>query len=123
MRMQLYSIEAAPRTLPIWELILDDLGRPPVGRIARVLGVGASTVYRWNAAGQAPRCASLALYWLTRWGRSEIHCAAVNDATAAVGYANSLYTELEQTKAQLARVLSLADTGAANGPLVGIGNG
>ena len=61
MTIRFYSIDAAPRTLPICELILDDLGRPPAPRFARTLGVGASTVYRWNQAGSARRMACLAL--------------------------------------------------------------
>lgn len=123
MKVNLYSIEHAPRALPIWETILEDLSRPPPARIARVLGVGLSTVYRWNQAGSAPRVAQLALYWLTRWGRSEIHAAAVNDATAAVGYANALAVEVQQLRRQLAHVLALADSGAANAPLLGDGHG
>lgn len=101
MKLQLYGVDQAPRTLPIWQLILEDLADPPAPRVARVLGVSARTVYRWNAEGQAPRCASLALFWLTRWGRSEVHAAAVNDATLAVGYAQSLRAELDRAKALL----------------------
>lgn len=123
MKVNLYSIEHAPRALPIWETILEDLSRPPPARIARVLGVGLSTVYRWNQTGSAPRVAQLALYWLTRWGRSEIHAAAVNDATAAVGYANALDAEVRQLRRQLAHVMALADSGAANPPLLGDGRG
>lgn len=119
MKIALYSIDHAPRALPIWQSILDDLGNPPPARVARVLGVGARTVYRWNRTGKAPRSACLALFWLTRWGRSEVDCAAVNDATAAVGYANALYVEVQQLRTQLAHVLALSDSGAANSPLIG----
>ncbi|WP_041929621.1 hypothetical protein [Methylibium petroleiphilum] len=123
MKLNLYSIDHAPRALPIWETILEDLGRPPPHRVARVLGVGLSTVYRWNKARSAPRSACLALYWLTRWGRSAVHCAAVNDATAAVGYVNALRRENGELRAQLAHVLALSDSGAANAPLLGDGRG
>lgn len=121
MRFSPYSLAQAPRALPIWQTILADLGDPPAPRIAKVLGVGARTVYRWNRTGRAPRAACLALFWLTRWGRSEVYCAAVNDCTAAVGYANSLEAELRQVRAQLAHVLALNATGAANDPVVSIG--
>ncbi len=117
MTIRFYSIDAAPRTLPIWELILDDLGRPPAPRVARTLGVGASTVYRWNQAGSAPRMACLALFWLTRWGRSEIDCAAVNDCRLATSYAQSLESELRQAQQQLAHVLAISRPGSANDPL------
>ncbi len=122
MSIQLYGLGQAPRALPIWETILDDLGRPHPAQVGKVLGVGVSTVYRWNKARAAPRSACLALYWLTRWGRSEVHAQAVNDATVAVGYAKSLELEVRQLRTELAHVLALSDTGAANGPLGRLGH-
>ncbi len=119
MQFSPYSIELAPRTLPIWQAILEDLGHPHPARIARALGIGARTVYRYNRAGQAPRSVCLALFWLTRWGRSEVHCQAVNDCQLAVGYANALERELHQARAQLAHVLALSEHGAANAPILG----
>lgn len=126
MKAQLFSIEHAPSNLPIWQLILDDLGQPPAVRVARVLGVGVRTVYRWNNAGSAPRMACMALFWLTRWGRSQVHTQATNDALMAVALAKglerdvtSLKLEAQQLRAQLAHVAALADTGAANRPILG----
>jgi predicted DNA-binding transcriptional regulator AlpA len=119
MKVQLFSIDHVPATLPVWHLILGDLGDPPAHRVARVLGVGKRTVYRWNRAGHAPKSATLALYWLTRWGRSAVHAQAVNDALMAVALAGSLERERDQLQARLAHVLALADTGAANRPLLG----
>lgn len=101
MELRLYSIESCPRHLPIWEAILDDLGNPPAPRIAKALGVGKSTVYHWKKTGSAPRIACLALYWLTRWGRSEVDARATNDATAAVGLARSLLQERDELRAAL----------------------
>ncbi|MBN9203847.1 hypothetical protein [Methylibium petroleiphilum] len=121
MTVNLYSIEHAPRALPIWQSILDDLSNPPAARVARVLGVGTRTVYRWNRTGKAPRSACLALFWLTRWGRSEVHCAAVNDCTTAVGLARALDLEVRQLRTQLAHVLALSDSGAANDPVTQLG--
>lgn len=111
-----YSIEHAPRTLPVWEMILEDLGSPPAARVARVLGVGVSTIYRWNSAGQAPRAAQLALYWLTRWGRSAVNAQAVNDAAFASQYFESLKSELAVTRTRLMHVLALNSAGSANDP-------
>lgn len=119
MKLQLYGLGQAPRALPIWQTLLDDLGRPHPATVARVLGVGVRTVYRWNRTGQAPRTACLALYWLTRWGRSEVHAQAVNDATVAVGLARALQTELDRTRLELAHVLALGESGAANAPSLG----
>lgn len=118
MKLQFSSIQRAPGTLPVWQSILADLGDPPAVRVARTLGVGVRTVYRWNAAGSAPRVACLALFWLTTWGRSQVDCHATNDARLAVALARSLEDELRQARAQLAHVLALADTGAANRPIL-----
>lgn len=118
MKLQLFSIHQAPSTLPIWQLILEDLAHPQPRQVAKVLGVGVRTVYRWNQAGSAPRAACLALYWLTRWGRSAVHTQATNDALMAVALARSLGDELELVRARLAHVLALANTGAANRPLL-----
>lgn len=99
MDLQLFSIEQMPPTVPVWDTILEDLGHPPPARIARVLGVGRTTVYRWNAAGKAPRVAQLALFWLTRWGRSAVHTQATNDALLAVALARSLREECNRLRA------------------------
>ena len=101
---QLFSIEQAPRSIPAWELILDDLGRPPADRIAQVLGVSRSTVYRWNQERTGPRIACLALFWLTRWGRSAVYTQATNDAIMAAQLNRSLTEERQQLRHQLAKL-------------------
>lgn len=101
MDLQLFSVERAPRTVPTWDLILDDLGRPNAARIAKVLGIGRSTVYRWIEAHQAPKMACLALFWLTRWGHSEIHTSATNDAILTAQLARSLHEECQALRARL----------------------
>lgn len=100
-------IERAPRDLPLWHLILGDLGNPPAKRIAKVLDVGVRTVYRWNRSGNAPRSAVLALYWLTRWGRAQVHCQAENDARFAAQHSAILQSELNRVQQRLDSVLAL----------------
>jgi len=92
-----------PRFVPPWDTLMDDLGHPAPELIARALGVGRSTVYRWNSAGHAPRAASLAVFWLTRWGRSEIDARATNDALMALQLARSLADDLAALRGQPAR--------------------
>lgn len=99
--MALFSIEKMPRDLPLWELLITDLGRPGAARIARALGVGVSSVYRWNAAGAAPRMACLALFWLTRWGRSQVNADAVNDALMCAQLARAWREECNRLAAKL----------------------
>jgi len=113
MKIQFSSIEHAPRNLPVWELILSDLGNPPVARLSRALGVGSSTIYRWNAAGLAPRSAQLALFWLTSWGRASVHAQAVNDAQVACGYVECLRGDVRRLEGQVRHLLSLGH-GSAN---------
>lgn len=127
MDLRLFSIEQTPKALPVWETILQDLGAPSAPRIARALDVGTSTVYRWNQTGQAPRMACLALFWLTRWGRSEIDARATNDAMTAAALARSLGEERNALRGRVAvltderdrlsqvvqRFQALADRGSA----------
>ncbi len=116
-RLSPYSIGHAPRTLPVWHAILADLGDPHPAAVAKLLGLGARTVYRYNRDGQAPRAVCLALFWLTRWGRSEIHAQAVNDCQLAVAYANAMELEVRRLRTELARVLAVGDFGSANEPI------
>lgn len=118
MKIQFSSIEYTPRSLPPWQMILDDLSNPPALRVARVLGISERTVYRYNQTGDAPRIALLALFWLTRWGRSQVHSQAVNDAALAFQIADGLRAEVSRLESNV-RYLSLLGSGAANGPLIG----
>lgn len=118
MEIRLQSIEHAPNSLPIWHTVLDDLGRPPVHRIARVLGLSVRTVYRYNQTGEVPRVVLLALFWLTSWGRSAVHTQAWNDAQLALSYVGALRAQVARLEADLAHVAALGQSGAANDPLL-----
>lgn len=104
-----------PRQLPPLALMLDDIGRPRTADLARALGVTPRTARAWVAAGQAPRSAMLALFFLTRWGLSQADCDAHNAAQLARAHLSSVQEEKNALQAEFARVLALADTGAANG--------
>lgn len=118
MRLRLRSIDQAPATLPIWQSIRDDLGDPPAHRIARTLGVSVRSVYRWNAAQEAPRCAVLALFWLTRWGQSHVNAQAVNDASMACNYVHALQAEVATLTKRVQYLERISHSGAANAPLI-----
>jgi predicted DNA-binding transcriptional regulator AlpA len=111
MKLHLRSIDQAPASLPIWQAILEDLAHPPVHRISKVLGVSQRTVYRWNAAGQAPKVAQLALFWLTRWGQSAVHAQASNDCVLAVQVARSMSERVQQLTADLERLKAITASG------------
>lgn len=118
MKLRLHSIEQAPKAIPLWDMILEDLGNPSVDRICKTLGVSRSTVYRWKAAQEAPKCAALALFWLTKWGQSHVNAQAVNDAAIACNYVEVLQAEVKTLRAELDQVLRISSTGAANAPLM-----
>lgn len=114
---RLYNLDRAPRNLPAWQTIVDDLGDPPPKRIAKFLGVGERTVWRWKAEGAAPRAACLALFWLTRWGRSEVNADAVNDARHYSSLAIHLERRVRQLTEQLHHVVAIASYDCANDPI------
>lgn len=106
----------APRQLPPLDAIFQDLGQPGAGVIARALGVSERTVYGWQAAAQAPRPAHLALFWETRWGRSQIEAQAVNGERWARGQVQALERERATLQARIAYLERVGDFGAANAP-------
>lgn len=107
MKWHPYGLGHLPATLPDWQTLITDLGVPPARVLAQALGLSERTVQRYHQLGRAPRVACLALFWMTRWGRSQVNTQAVNDASLAAGYANALEHELDRTRAELARVLRL----------------
>ncbi len=118
MRLRFYDLHQLPQKLPIWHLILDDLGNPPPRRIAKALEISERTIYRYNRAGNAPRAICLALFWLTRWGRAEIDARAVFDAQMAAGFAEALHREVQQLRDENTRLLALSQYGSANEPIL-----
>jgi predicted DNA-binding transcriptional regulator AlpA len=118
MKLRLHSLDQAPKTVPLWDAILEDLGDPSADRIAKLLGVSRSTVYRWKAAQEAPKCAALALFWLTKWGQSHVNAQAVNDAAMACNYVEVLQSEVKTLRRQVDKLTRINHTGAANGPLM-----
>lgn len=109
-----------PRHTPPLSVMLQDLGDPPTGTVAKALGVNLRTVYRWKAKDQAPRAVMLALFFATRWGRSQVHCQAESQATLYATYAASLRAELDRALAQLARLGQIGEFGSANDPAPGV---
>jgi len=115
-----YSINHVPRYVPIWHQLMEELNNPEPKRLAKVLGVGVRTIYRYNATGRAPKASCLALYWLTSWGRADVHAQAVADCQLAVGYFKALERENKVLKVKVTHLLALGGYGAANDPTEGI---
>ncbi len=108
-----------PCHTPPLDVMLGDLGEPSAGEVGRALGVDRSTVSGWLRRGQAPRPALLALYYLTRWGHSDVHCQAHNDAQTLAMTVEVLRGQLETAMAQLSRLGQIGEFGSANDPTPG----
>jgi hypothetical protein len=91
-----------PRHLPSWPDLLADLGNPHPWNISQFLGVDIRTVRRWNQTGAAPRPAVLAVFWLTRWGLSELDAETLNRARNLAGLARCLRGELDTARGEVA---------------------
>ena len=109
-----------PTQLPPLQWMLDDIGNPTARALARALGVTPITVKRWRSAGTAPRPVLLAIFWLTRWGMSVVHCEAENAACLHAGMAVGLRREVQTLNGQLAQLGRIADFGSANDPAPGV---
>lgn len=105
-----------PAHLPALSTILDDLSAKPE-KIARYLDVSPSTLARWRAAEGAPRAAHLALYWESKWGRSQIYCNQVNEIRLLYGQVQMLERQLERCARIVAGLRSMCKTDTANEPI------
>lgn len=106
----------APRQLPPLDVLLRDLGNPAAALTARALGVSERTVYGWQASGQAPRPAHLALFWESRWGQSVAECEAINGERWARGQVQALEREAATLRARVAYLERVGRFGSANAP-------
>ncbi len=114
------SLLPSPAGLPPLSLILADLGQPTPQAIATALGVSVAAARRWVRDDCAPRTVLLSLFWLTRWGRSDVHCRAENDARMQAGLARCLAEQVKAHEDRLGRLLRIADFGCANDAYLGV---
>lgn len=112
------TLHRLPRHLPPVDLLLADLEHPTGADLAAALGVSRRSVWRWQQAEEWPRCEHLALYFASRYGWSLVDSEARHAVQLARGLADALRRERDQLAAQLDQVQQLADTGAANAPVL-----
>lgn len=112
-------IKKLPRRTPALADMIRDISATPA-QLADALHLDKSTIYRWISVGQAPRTAELAIYWLTRWGQSDIDAELWNAANVYRGFAYALEREVTQLRDDIARLGQLGDYGSANDPVGGI---
>ena len=109
-----------PRSFPALSWMLDDIGRPAPDALAKAFGYSTPSVRRWIAADTAPLPVLIGLFWITKWGRSEVDAEAHNDAVQHAAMSRLLRDELIGAQRQIARLqraLDSAATGAANSPV------
>lgn len=108
-----------PRQFPSFATLADDV-QCSRSALAKVLDVHPRTLARWIETEAAPRAAVLAVYWLTRWGMSQLDADAYNSATLSAALAASLERELIASQRQVSRLrraLDAAPTISANSPI------
>jgi predicted DNA-binding transcriptional regulator AlpA len=110
------SIVRMPKQLPAFKAMLEDIGNPHPRELAKALHVTERSVWRWLSDDSAPHSVRLAIYWLTRWGVSEIDCEAHNAAILSAGLARAFKDELEALKVQVVRIGKLGNFGCSNDP-------
>lgn len=111
------TLHRLPRQLPPVAVVLSDLGNPTAAQLAQALGVSVRSVWRWQASDW-PRAAQLALFFASRWGWSAVESDAMHAVDTSAALVRALRADLEQARAQLARVQALGDFGAANAPVL-----
>lgn len=112
-----------PKHPPPLSQILADLGRPAPRVWARAVGVSERTARRWEAADAAPRAVLLALFWVTRWGYSEVISMAGYELDLARGLAAAYQRENSALQARIAHLQLIGNFGASNDPLSNLTHG
>jgi predicted DNA-binding transcriptional regulator AlpA len=114
------SLVYMPKKTPAFKDMLADIGNPHPREIAKAMKVTERSVWRWLKENKAPHSVMLAIYWLTRWGVSEIDTAAHNAAIYSAAEARGLRDELESIKARLAYPSQTGIFGSSNDSTPGV---
>lgn len=105
-----------PKYTPTLPVLLAEIGNPPLDAVACTFGVTVTTIRKWMKHG-APKPVLLSLWWLTRWGQSELDCELANRAAMYQALTGALQQECDRLHAQVEKLQLLGDFGAANDPL------
>lgn len=107
-----------PRSVPPFSMLLADLGNPQPRQIAKTFQVSERTARRWVKNDNPPFMVLLATYWLTSWGREEVHCEAENAARMHTGLYEALRRENAALKVRIQRLEDLGEFESANQPFL-----
>lgn len=98
----------------LFRMFVDELGGPK--KVCKFLDVTERTVWRWLATDSVPRAHVLALYWESKYGRSQVFTEQVNEIRL-------LYREVCILREQYSRSANIINglrklhTGTANEPI------
>jgi hypothetical protein len=106
----------APKSLPTWAQLMEDLGRPTPAELSKHLGLSIRSIYGYNRSGEAPRSVLLALFWESSWGRSTAECDLFNEVRTLKSLSDSLGRENNNLRARVARLEEIGGYGSANAP-------
>jgi hypothetical protein len=106
-----------PKTLPSFNELLLNLGRPTLSDVAKSLDVSEYTVRRWVKTNAAPKSAKLSLYWLTHWGRHAVDTDMAFELQNTRELAAAYAREGVKLKQSIAHLIRVGDFGAANEPI------
>lgn len=109
----------APKSLRGADLrrLMDELFTTPP-EVAKFLQVTERSVWRWLSEGSAPFAVLAALWHETPRGRETSHIDVGNDLAVQRGLSRALSDEVARESLRLFRLVQIADTGAANDPLL-----
>ncbi len=107
-------IALLPAQTPGFSALVGDIGGPHPDRLASALQVSRRTVYRWLAHDDAPHMACLALWPLTRYGRSALESDALQREAIAFATARAHEREANTLRARVAYLERIGAHGAAN---------
>lgn len=107
----------APRDIygpELLRMFIDELGGPK--QVHKYLDVSERTVWHWLSTGRVPRAAVLALFWESRWGRSQIFTEQVNEIRLLYRQVCILQDQYQKAKDIVAGLRAM-HAGSANEPL------
>jgi len=98
----------------LMRMLIDELGGPK--RVCKYLDVTERTVWRWMAGAPVPRASVLALYWESKYGRSQIFTDQVNEIRLLYRQICILQEQYQKAK-DIVTGLRAMHAGSANEPL------
>jgi len=107
-----------PAHLPTFNQMCEDL-RLPLDKIARYLGVSVRTIKRWKKQ-DAPRAATLALYWESSYGISAMEAQRGNLIACYDALAQMRAREIERLKKIILMLEAQRFDEAANAPIINL---